>query len=61
VWSWDFVTDVTTDGQVFRCLTVKNEATHWCVWIEMDRFLSHQRGLEVLKHLLILKCSPVSG
>ena len=61
VWSWDFVTDVTTDGQVFRCLTVKDEARRWCVGIEMDQSLSHQRGLEILKGLLILECPPVSG
>ena len=27
VWSWDFVHDVTMDGQPFRCLTVKDEKT----------------------------------
>ena len=52
VWSWDFVHDVTIDGQAFRCLTVKDENTRWCVAIEVARSFSHERVIEVLTRLI---------
>ncbi len=58
VWSWDFVHDVTSTGEPFRCLTVKDEATRWCLAIEVDRTLSHQRVITVLKRLLVLYGRP---
>ncbi len=58
VWSWDFVHDVTSSGEPFRCLTVKDEATRLCLAIEVDRSLSHQRVLAVLKRLLVFYGHP---
>jgi putative transposase len=58
VWSWDFVHDVTTAGEPFRCLTVKDEATCFCLAIEVDRSFSHQRVIAVLKRLLVLYGRP---
>jgi putative transposase len=58
VWSWDFVHDVTTTGEPFRCLKVKDEATRWCLAIEVDRSLTHQRVIEVLQRLLVLYGRP---
>ena len=52
VWSWDFVHDVTTDGQAFRCLTVKDEHTRWCVAIAVARSFTHDRVIEVLTRLI---------
>jgi putative transposase len=52
VWSWDFVHDVTTTGESFRCLTVKDEATRLCLAIEVDRSLSHERVIAVLTRLM---------
>ncbi len=52
VWRWDFVHDVTTDGQAFRCLTVKDEKTRWCLAIEVARSFSHERVIEVLTRLI---------
>ena len=53
VWSWDFVHDVTMmDGQAFRCLTVKDEKTRWCLAIDVARSFSHERVLEVLTRLI---------
>ncbi len=48
VWSWDFVHDVTTDGHAFRCLTVKDEHTRWCLAIEVARSFTHERVIEGL-------------
>ena len=53
VWSSDFVHDVTTDGQTFRCLTVKDEKTRWCVAIEVARSFSHERVIKVLTRLIV--------
>ena len=52
VWSWDFVHDVTTDGQAFRCLTVKDEHTRWCLAIAVARSFTHERVIEVLTRLI---------
>ena len=52
VWSWDFVHDVTTDGQALRCLTVKDEHTRWCLAIEVARSFTHERVIEVLTRLI---------
>ena len=52
VWGWDFVHDVTTDGQALRCLTVKDEHTRWCGGIEVARSFSHERVIEVLTRLI---------
>lgn len=58
VWSWDFVHDATTAGDAFRCLTVKDEATCFCLAIEVGRAFSHQQALAVLKRLVSLYGPP---
>jgi len=52
VWSWDFVHDVTTNGHAFRCLTVKDEHTRWCLAIEVARSFTHERVIDVLTRLI---------
>ena len=58
MWSWGFVHDVTTAGEPFRGLNVKDEATGFCLAIEGDRSLSPSRVIAVLKHLLVLYGRP---
>ena len=58
VWSWDFVHDATTAGEAFRCLTVKDEATCFCLTIEVRRSFSHQQVVTVLKRLVGLYGAP---
>ncbi|GJL59410.1 MAG: hypothetical protein NPIRA03_22670 [Nitrospirales bacterium] len=58
--SWDFVHNLTTAGEPFRCLTVKDEATCLCLAMKVDRSLSHQRVIALLKHLLVLYGVPWS-
>ncbi|MEX2493351.1 MAG: hypothetical protein WD425_16485 [Nitrospirales bacterium] len=36
VWSWDFVHDTYGLGAPFRCLTVKDEATRFCLAMKSD-------------------------
>ena len=38
VWSMDFVFDRTADGQVLKCLTVADDATHEAVAIVSIRW-----------------------
>ncbi|MDR4460508.1 MAG: IS3 family transposase [Nitrospirales bacterium] len=52
VWSWDFVHDTYGQGESFRCLTVKDEATRFCLAIAVGRSLTHQQVIEVLRQLM---------
>lgn len=58
VWSWDFVHDATTAGDAFRCLPVKDEATCFCIAIEVARAFSHQHVLKILQRLVNLYGAP---
>lgn len=51
VWAWDFVHDCYGDAQPLRCLTVKDEATGYCLAIKTGRNLQHQH----VKATLIIK------
>lgn len=52
VWAWDFVHDSYRDGQPLRCLTVKDEATSFCLAIETGRHLQHGHVKALLKQLI---------
>lgn len=54
IWSKDFVHDVATAGELFRCLTMKDEMACFCAAIAVARSFSHQQVLMVLKRLLML-------
>ena len=58
VWSWDFVHDATTAGDAFRCLTVKDEATCFCLAIVVGWSFSQQPVLAVVKRLVALYGPP---
>ncbi len=52
VWSWDFVHDTYGPGESFRCLTVKDEATRFCLAIAVGRSLTHSHVIAVLRQLI---------
>ena len=52
VWSWDFVHDRYADEAPLRCLTVKDEATGYCLAIEADRRLGSGDMRALLNRLL---------
>jgi len=52
VWSWDFVHDSYGHGEPFRCLTVKDEATRFCLAIAVGRSLTQRHVIEVLRQLI---------
>ena len=58
MWSWDFVHDVTDTRGVFTVFSVKDEATRLCLAIEVDRALSLERVIAVLKRLMVLYDQP---
>jgi putative transposase len=53
VWAWDFVHDRYHDAQPLRCLTVKDEATGYCLAIKTDRHLQHTHVRALLRELII--------
>ncbi len=52
VWAWDFVHDRYHDAEPLRCLTVKDEATGYCLSIKTDRHLQHQHVRALLRELI---------
>ena len=52
VWAWDFVHDRYHDTEPLRCLTVKDEATGYCLAIKTGRHLQHQHVKAELKALI---------
>ena len=52
VWAWDFVHDRYRDSEPLRCLTVKDEATGYCLAIKTGRHLQHQHVRDTLKELV---------
>ena len=52
VWAWDVVHDRYHDSEPLRCLTVKDEATGYCLAIKTSRHLQHQHVTAVLRELI---------
>ena len=58
VWAWDFVHDRYHDAEPLRCLTVKDEATGYCLAIKTGRHLQHQHVKAVLRELITRYGTP---
>jgi putative transposase len=54
VWSYDFVEDRTHDGRKYRMLNVRDEFTHECLAIRINRKLKAVDVINVLSDLFIL-------
>ena len=52
IWAWDFVHDRYHDAEKLRCLTVKDEATGFCLAIKVDRSLRSEQVKAVLRELI---------
>lgn len=52
VWAWDFVHDRYHDSEPLRCLTVKDEATSFCLAIRTGRYLQHRHVITLLRELI---------
>ncbi len=60
VWSYDFVSDQTTDGKTLRFLTVIDEFTRRALWIECARHLTSVSVVRVLEQLVELYGAPTT-
>jgi len=60
VWSYDFVSDQTTDGRTLRFLTVVDEFTRESLWIECARHLTSVDVVRVLEQLVELRGCPTA-
>jgi hypothetical protein len=50
--AWDFDHDLYHDSEPLQCLTVKDEATNYCLAIKTGRHLRHQHVQDALKELI---------
>lgn len=57
-WSMDFVHDVTCGGRRMRMLTVVDDHTKRCLWIEVDSSISGHRVSRILDNLVELHGKP---
>ena len=58
VWAWDLVRDSYETGEKFKCLTVKDEATSYCLSILVDTQIKHTDILDLLKQLIVRHGRP---
>ncbi len=58
VWSYDFVTDRTSDGRAFRILTIIDEYTRECLAILVKRHITSQDVIDQLFELIIFRSIP---
>lgn len=57
-WSMDFVHDATWDGRKLRMLTIVDDFTRECLWIEADSSLTGKRVVRVLNALEVHRGLP---
>ena len=59
-WSADFVSDKLSDGRSIRILTVINQFTRECVWLEADRSMNGPKVVAVLNRAIAERAAPHS-
>ena len=58
VWSYDFMTERTSDGRSFRILNIIDEHTRECLAIVVERRLTSEDVLDKLYDLFLLRGVP---
>jgi transposase InsO family protein len=58
VWTYDFVSDQTTDGRRLKILTVEDEFTRECLALEVGRRFTGRDVVGVLRELLAIRGAP---
>lgn len=58
IWAWDFVHDSYGNGHKFRCLTVKDEATGYCLKIEVATSIKNGDVKALLRQLITRYGAP---
>lgn len=58
VWSYDFVSDRTSDGKAFRMLTILDEYTRESLAVKVERKLNSKDVIDALNELFLIKGIP---
>jgi putative transposase len=58
VWAWDFVFDRTANGRSIKWLSIVDEWTRECVALEVDRRMTADDVLNVLRDLFVIRGVP---
>ena len=58
VWAWDFVFDRTANGRTIKWLSIVDEYTRECLVLEVNRTMTSDDVLDVLRDLLIIRGVP---
>lgn len=58
LWSYDFVTDRTSNGKAFRLLTILDEHTRECLAIKVGRKLTSYDVIDQLSELMVRRGTP---
>ena len=58
VWAWDFVFDRTAGGRSIKWLSIVDEYTRECVALEVDRNMTADDVLNVLRDLFVIRGVP---
>lgn len=58
VWAWDFVFDRTANGRSIKWLSIVDEYTRECLALEVNRTMTSEDVLDVLRDLLVIRGVP---
>lgn len=58
VWAWDFVFDRTANGRSLKWLSIIDEHTRECLALEVDRRMTSDEVLDVLRDLFVVRGVP---
>ena len=55
VWAWDFIFDRTENGRPIKWLSIVDEYTRECLALEVDRRMTSEDVLDVLRDLFVIR------
>ncbi len=58
VWAWDFIFDRTANGRSIKWLSIIDEYTRECLALEVDRTMTSENVLDVLRDLFVIRGVP---
>jgi putative transposase len=58
VWAWDFVFDRTANGRSLKWFSIIDEHTRECLALEVDRHMTSENILDVLRDLFVIRGVP---
>ena len=58
VWTWDFIFDRTANGRALKWLSIVDEYTRECLALEVERGITAEQVLDILKDLFAVRGVP---